>query len=243
MVLALLTSSVGAQDVPVPEVPFPSDVDLRQVQDEHDSETRFCFIRERSLHPRARGVLVVQMGLDAAGRAVGPVVRSSTFEPGGVVADCLVAAVARWTFPRPRDLAASFTLTFTLGTEPAEIPALAPPPPPDRRASVRVEWQITDYWGTDEQGPYEIQRGIERRRDALTACIAEIAAAHGAPADVVLDIESFHPGRLRRDDMTVLSSSWPRPDEALRCLYRELERVDVREMPTRTRVRWVLSVR
>ena len=227
----------------MPDAPFPSDVDLRQVQDEHDGEIRFCFIRERSLHPRARGVLVVATHLDAGGRAVGPVVHSSSFEPGGVVAECLLAAVARWTFPPPRDPAASFTLTFTLGTEPAEIPALAPPPPPDRRASLRVDWYIAEGWGSDRQGLVEIERAIDRRRDAITGCVAEIAARYGAPADVALEIEAFHPGRLRRDDVTVVSSTWDRPDEALRCLYRELERVEVREMPARTRVRWMLSVR
>src|SRR5687768_13754661 len=101
-----------AQDVAVPEVPVPSEADLQRVQAEHDGEVRFCLTRERSLTPRASGVVVLETGIDTGGRAVTPTVVSSTFAATGVIAECLRGAVGRWTFPIPRDPAARFTLTF-----------------------------------------------------------------------------------------------------------------------------------
>jgi hypothetical protein len=221
----------------VPAPPSPSVSDLERVQREHASEIDFCLARERSLHPRAAGVVVVELTLDGDGHALTAAVTTSTFTATPTVAgECIRGAVLRWSYPPPTGPARVHTLTFVLGMTPSTDPgpdAVAPSHPVARASTY---WAVHSYeYGSDPIAD-EVRAGLERFRDRLVDCFSD--QARGVPGEIVFEIAVPGGGDIVRDNLTIVSSPYDNSPRLLRCLSPYVARIEARSARETRRVRW-----
>lgn len=237
-----------AQAVPPP--PSPSPDDLARVQREHQRELDFCLVRERSLHPGAAGTVVIDFVLTATedgARATEATVLSTSFTLAGAVApECVRAAVMRWRFPVPSDPAQHQVMTFVLGMESAPTPADTRPTPPIRAAPARarVGWTVHPRVFGDEPVAAAIDAELDRRQDDLVACFSDAALAEGPSGVADLQLQLHVPGNgdLGRDDVSVVSSTWPDTARLLRCLAPHIARIELRSVSEPRDVVWWVQV-
>jgi hypothetical protein len=237
-----------AQAVPPP--PSPSPDDLAAVQREHQRELDFCLVRERSLHPGAAGTVVIDFVLtatDDGARATEATVLSTSFTLAGAVApECVRAAVMRWRFPAPSDPSRHQVMTFVLGMESAPTPADTRPTPPAvaAPARARVSWTMHPRLFGDEAVAAAVGAELDRREADLVACFSDaaLAEAPSGVADVQLQLHVPGNGDLGRDDVSVLSSTWPDTARLVRCLAPHVARVELRGVSEPRDVVWWVQI-
>jgi len=113
---------------------------IRRIVRAHINEVRHCYSQGLANDPALEGRVSVQFTINPTGKVPVAVVQESTLSDAQV-ANCIAAAVKRWTFPKPKDEGnAIVTYPFVLspggpsnGSEPAA------PPPEERFIATNVE--------------------------------------------------------------------------------------------------------
>jgi TonB family protein len=75
---------------------------VRRVVRRHQNEVRLCYERELLHTPGLQGRVVVRFAISPAGEVGASAIQTSTVNSANVE-ECIVEAVRRWEFPKPRD--------------------------------------------------------------------------------------------------------------------------------------------
>ena len=106
---------------------------IRRIVRAHVNEVRHCYNQGLSRDPSLAGRVAIELSITGTGK-VGAAVVKETSLADAEVGDCIATAVARWTFPEPKD-GANTIVTYPFVLSPGgDAPASgSPEPPPEER--------------------------------------------------------------------------------------------------------------
>ncbi len=85
---------------------------VRRIVQRHSNETRACYSQALRADPHLKGRVVVRFVISSTGTVLNAAITQSTLEDAAFEA-CLLAAIQRWTFPKPQEGVTVVTYPFT----------------------------------------------------------------------------------------------------------------------------------